>query len=100
MLFPDRECPQGGIETPSAFPREPETNNNICQILQHSPDALDQEDKGDQAPEGNAAPATVADAVTATAVNPGIGKAEAGVAGNRAAAPPIAAHHANRSRFR
>lgn len=62
---PIRECPQSGTDQPGAFPREPETNKNQCQILRHNPGALDP--KGHAAPETSAAETAIIAIATATA---------------------------------
>ena len=92
-LIPNREYPHRGIETPVAFPREPEPNKNTCQTLRHNPDALDPEDPG--------APVIVA-AVTATAIEIETGTEEEMMAAKiEATAPtPTADPPVSRSRFR
>jgi hypothetical protein len=65
-LIPTREYPQGGIDLPVAFPREPEPNNNTCPILRHNPGALDPEETTPTIAETTTATGTAI--VTATAV--------------------------------
>jgi len=65
-LIPTREYPQGGIDLPVAFPREPEPNNNTCPILRHNPGALDPEETTPAIAETTVT-ATVTVTVTATA---------------------------------
>jgi hypothetical protein len=87
-LIPTREYPQGGIDLPVAFPREPEPNNNTCPILRHNPGALDPEETTPAIAETTTATGTAIVTATATAV----ARARAKEAvNNEAAAPAVVA---------
>ena len=87
-LIPTREYPQGGIDLPVAFPREPEPNNNTCPILRHNPGALDPEETTPAIAETTTATGTAIVTATATAV----ARARAKEAvNNKAAAPAVVA---------
>lgn len=103
-LIPAIEYPQGGIDRPVAFPREPEPNKNICPTLRPS--------RGDQIPEDKD-PAiaqieteigttivTAIETVTVTKTAAAVVVAEAAVNNLMTAVPAVAAPIANRNRFR
>jgi hypothetical protein len=89
-LIPTREYPQGGIDLPVAFPREPEPNNNTCPILRHNPGALDPEETTPTIAETTTATGTAIVTATATAVARARARAKEAV-NNEAAAPAVVA---------